>query len=213
MAARSLHTLPRAVLGGLVLYAAAPATVGAQGALEPAPGLLLPAALVLPTRPGAPAALRMWGDGESLEWVALPVRPGLEDAPSAGPSTGAVVAAAAGGLIGSLIVGGATYSWVDRHASDRRVKGDAGYSPTANWSLLASSALGSAVGIEVATSLVRARSSFPWSLFGSAVATTPFLLGVDDPYLPYYVLTLGAVLQSAAGTLGGALPQRSVNSG
>lgn len=108
------------------------------------------------------------------------------------------------GLVGSWSVGGILYFVVDHNANDRTVVGDAGYSPTANWVLLGASAVGAAVGVHTA-GRIRAPGSFTGTLLGSALATAPFMAGADDPYLPYYLLTLGTGLQILGGIVGGDL--------
>lgn len=108
------------------------------------------------------------------------------------------------GLAGSWLVGGVVHWQVDEHADDREVIGDAGYSRTANWSLLGASAVGAGVGTWLGGRL-HPQSSLAGNLLGSAVATVPFALGVGDPYLPYYMLTLGTGLQILGGVIGGDL--------
>jgi hypothetical protein len=110
------------------------------------------------------------------------------------------------GALGSWVGGIPVYLLLDRNAGDRRVKGDAGYSRTANVGLLISSALGAGAGVHIARRSSRGGSSLRRALAGAGLATLPFVLGYDDPYLPIYLLTLGTALQvvGAQAAVGGS---------
>lgn len=106
------------------------------------------------------------------------------------------------GIAGNWIVGGLAYWIAYRTAGDRTVIGDDGFSQTANWVALGASAAGAALGVHLG-SRAGEPSSVAGSLAGSALATLPLLLYADDPNLPYIVFTVGALLQTLGGILGG----------
>lgn len=106
------------------------------------------------------------------------------------------------GIAGSWVVGGSAYLAVYRTAGDRTVIGDAGISETANWVALGASAAGAALGTHLG-SRVGEPSSVPGALAGSALATVPLLFYADDAHLPYILFTVGTVLQTFGGILGG----------
>lgn len=117
-------------------------------------------------------------------------------------TAGDILLQGAAGAAGSLLLAVPTYLYLDGHAGDGRIEGDTFYSPTANVGLIASSAIGSAVGVYVAGELLRLDGSFWSAALGSGIASLPFLLGTHDPYLPYYALTLGVALQDVGSLVG-----------
>lgn len=107
-----------------------------------------------------------------------------------------------GGVVGSWLVGVPVLYVLDRTAGDRRVKGDAGYSPTAHWGMLVSSSIGAATGVHLVRKGLGATTSMKGALIGASLGTLPMVLGVDSPYLPYFSFTVGSLLQAVGGLLG-----------
>lgn len=107
-----------------------------------------------------------------------------------------------GGVVGSWLVGVPVLYALDRTAGDRRVKGDAGYSPTAHWGMLVSSGVGAATGVHLIRKGLGATTSMEGALVGAFLGTLPLVLGVDSPYLPYFSFTVGSLLQAVGGLLG-----------
>jgi hypothetical protein len=96
----------------------------------------------------------------------------------------------------------------DPEGSDRRVKGDAGYTPNANTAFAVGSYLGSAVATHMIGRGDGSRGSFAATALGAAIATIPIALGRHQPYLPLIGLVFGAPLQAIGGTLGYQLTRR-----
>lgn len=117
-------------------------------------------------------------------------------------TTGDLFLKGAAGAVGSWLLAVPTYLLLDAHAGDRRVEGDAAYSPTANLGLIGASAIGSSVGVHVAGEVLGVEGSFWGALLGSGIASLPLLLGTNDPYLPYYGLTIGVALQDVGSLIG-----------
>jgi hypothetical protein len=113
---------------------------------------------------------------------------------------GAVAAAAVGFVAWSIVD--------DPEGADRRVKGDAGYTPNANTAF----AIGSFVGSSLASYVVGrgdgSRGSLGATLLGAAIASIPIALGRHEPYLPLIGIVLGAPLQAIGGTIGYQLTRR-----
>lgn len=110
--------------------------------------------------------------------------------------------AAAGAIGGSWGLGVSVYAVLDRYASDNRIEGDYFFSPTANAGLVLSSSVGAALGFSGVLRARDAEFNFTRVLVGTTVASLPFLLGIDGPFLPYYALTLGTTLQVAGALVG-----------
>ncbi len=137
----------------------------------------------------------------------------LDQATSAGLAVRATNARIAAQLAGSLLAAGVAgfTAWTlvdDPEGSDRRVKGDAGYTPNANTAY----AVGSFVGSVVAAYWIGrgdgSRGSFAATALGAAIATIPLALGRHEPYLPIIGLVLGAPAQAIGATLGYQLTRR-----
>jgi hypothetical protein len=84
--------------------------------------------------------------------------------------------------------------------ADRKVKGDAGYTPNANTAF----AIGSWVGATTGAILVA-----PWgagcrahmTAIGTALPTIPLLFGREEPYLPFIGLLFITPLQALGGVM------------
>jgi hypothetical protein len=115
-------------------------------------------------------------------------------------------------VAGSLSAAGAGFlSWAaynHPNGADRRVRGDAGYTPNANTAY----ALGSFAGAVAATHLVGridgSRGNLLGTVIGAAIPTIPLFLGRDDPYLPIYGVLFAAPAQALGGMLGDQLTRR-----
>jgi hypothetical protein len=113
----------------------------------------------------------------------------------AGQVTGGMVAAAAFGL-------GAWSLVDDPGGSDRRVKGDAGYTPNANTAYAAASFVGATAVVYLFGRGDGSDGSLLATALGSGVATALLFLGRHEPYLPLLGVALGAPLQAIGGTIG-----------
>ena len=107
------------------------------------------------------------------------------------------------GTVGAWVGGmGAWAVFDDPEGSDRRVEGDAGYTPNANTAY----ALGSWVGATAGVYLTGSRRGECGSLLGTAlgtgVVTLPLFLGRHNPYLPVIGVVVAAPLQGLMGTVG-----------
>ena len=115
-------------------------------------------------------------------------------------------------ITGSLAAaGGGFLAWATYdhpNGPDRRVKGDAGYTPNANTAY----ALGSFAGAVAATHLVGridgSRGNLLGTAIGAAIPTIPLLFARHDPYLPIYGVILAAPAQALGGMLGDQLTRR-----
>lgn len=107
-----------------------------------------------------------------------------------------------GGVVGSWALAIPTFLYVYHHGPGIKTHGDEGYSPTANAWLLVSGAAGAALGAHTAHSLQGRGGSLQGAIVGSAAATLPFFLGIRDPALPYYMLSLGTLAQALGAWLG-----------
>jgi hypothetical protein len=113
--------------------------------------------------------------------------------------TGQVV----GGALAAAALGFGLWTLVDDpEGSDRKVKGDAGYTPNANTAY----AIGSFVGAVAAVQLIGqgdgSRSSIARTAIGASIATIPMLFMREEPYLPILGILFGAPLQAAGATWG-----------
>jgi hypothetical protein len=118
-------------------------------------------------------------------------------------SSGRIVGQIAGGAVGAAVVGVLAFLALDNpEGSDRRVSGDAGYTPNANTAY----ALGSFVGSTAAVYLIGrgdgSRASIGATALGTGVATVPLLFGRHEPYLPLIGIVLVAPAQGILGTVG-----------
>ena len=116
-------------------------------------------------------------------------------------------------LVGSALAAGAAgfLAWQlldDPEGADRRVKGDAGYTPNANSAYAAGSFVGSVVAAYLIGRGDGSRGSLGATALGAGLATIPLALGRDEPYLPLIGLVLGAPAQAIGATLGYQLTRR-----
>ena len=84
----------------------------------------------------------------------------------------------------------------------RKVKGDEGYSPTANAGLILGSILGNSIFVYLAGSSDDAKNSYLITVLGTTLASAPLAFGIDDPYLALYALTFGIILQDLGSIIG-----------
>ena len=120
-----------------------------------------------------------------------------------------IAAQIAGGALAAGLLGMAAWSVVDDpEGSDRRVKGDAGYTPNANSAYAAASFLGSVVAVYWIGRGDGSRGSLAATVLGAGLATIPLALGRHEPYLPLIGLVLGAPAQAVGATLGYQLTRR-----
>lgn len=106
-----------------------------------------------------------------------------------------------GGLLGAWLGGLVAFRALDNPGgSDRKVKGDAGYTPNANTAYALGSWVGSAGGVFLAAS-PRSCGSFTKSFVFAGIPTLPLLLGRDEPYLPVLGVVLGAPAQALVATI------------
>lgn len=117
-------------------------------------------------------------------------------------STGGRVAlqflAAGAGAIG----GGIAMDLALKDVSTQRVKGDEGYTRSANVGYLVGSFAGATLGAHWVGTSLGGRSPVWATALGSLVGTVPLAaLGVDEPYLPLFGIVLGWIPQAglAAG--------------
>jgi hypothetical protein len=103
--------------------------------------------------------------------------------------------ALAGAWIGGIL---AWQAFDDPEGPDRKVKGDAGYTPNANTAFAIGSWLGATtVAIAVAPRSAGCRA---WATaLGTAVPTIPLLFGREEPYLPLLGVLFVAPLQALGG--------------
>ena len=113
---------------------------------------------------------------------------------------GAVAAAAAGFTVWSLVD--------NPEGSDRRVKGDAGYTPNANTAYAVGSFVASTLGTYFVGRGDGSRASFGATALGAAIASVPIALGRHEPYLPIVGIVFGAPLQAIGATIGYQLTRR-----
>lgn len=125
-----------------------------------------------------------------------------EDSDETDRDVGSMVVQGLGGAAAGLLLGTTAYLVVDRIADDKRIEGDSFYSPSANAALIAASAAGTALGVYVVGELLEEEGTFRGALLGSSVGALPLLLGLHDPHLPYYGLTIGIALQDIGALIG-----------
>jgi hypothetical protein len=113
------------------------------------------------------------------------------------------------GYVAAVTLGFAAWSIVDDpEGSDRRVKGDAGYTPNANSAF----AVASFVGATAATYIVGrgdgSRGSLLATALGAGIPSVVLLAGRHEPYLPPIGIVLVLPFQAVGGTLGYRLSLR-----
>jgi hypothetical protein len=115
----------------------------------------------------------------------------------------------AGGALAAGLLGIVAWKLLDDpEGSDRRVKGDAGYTPNANTAFAAGSFVGSVVAVYAIGRGDGSRGSLVATALGAAIATVPLALGRHEPYLPIIGLVLGVPAQAVGATLGYQLTRR-----
>jgi hypothetical protein len=124
-------------------------------------------------------------------------------------SNGRIAGQIVGSLLAAAIVGWTAWAVVDNpEGSDRRVKGDAGYTPNANTAY----AVGSFVGSTVTAYLIGrgdgSRGSLAATAFGAGIPSIALALGRHEPYLNVYGVVFGAPLQAIGATVGYQLTRR-----
>jgi hypothetical protein len=142
-------------------------------------------------------------------WVDRAPAHGISSQAATRAANARIAAQIGGGALAAGVLGFVAWkAFDDPEGSDRRVKGDAGYTPNANTAF----AVGSYLGGTVATYLIGrgdgSRGSFAATALGAAVATIPIALGRHQPYLPWISLVFGAPLQAIGATLGYQLTRR-----
>jgi hypothetical protein len=114
-----------------------------------------------------------------------------------------------GGALAAGLLGLAAWALLDNpEGSDRRVKGDAGYTPNANTAYAAGSFLGSVLAVYWLGRGDGSRGSLGATALGAGLATIPLALGRHEPYLPIIGLVLGAPAQAVGATIGYQLTRR-----
>jgi hypothetical protein len=145
--------------------------------------------------------------------AAAPAPSGLLPIEQANQSTHASPLVISGQIIGGTLAaaGGGFMAWAvydHPNGPDRRVKGDAGYTPNANTAY----ALGSFASAVVATHLVGrldgSRGNLLGTVIGAAIPTIPLFFGRHEPYLPIYGILFAAPAQAIGGMLGDQLTRR-----
>jgi hypothetical protein len=119
-----------------------------------------------------------------------------------------------GGFLGASVLGIAAWSvWDDPEGSDRRVKGDAGYTPNANTAYAIGSFVGSTIMVYLIGRGDGSHSSVLATAIGSGLASIPLLLGRNEPYLPVLGVVLVAPLQAIGATIGYQRTRRARSEG
>jgi hypothetical protein len=124
-------------------------------------------------------------------------------------SNARIAAQIGGGALAAGLLGLAAWALLDNpEGSDRRVKGDAGYTPNANTAYAAGSFLGSVLAVYWLGRGDGSRGSLGATALGAGLATIPLALGRHEPYLPIIGLVLGAPAQAVGATIGYQLTRR-----
>jgi hypothetical protein len=118
-------------------------------------------------------------------------------------STGGRVAlqllASGAGAVG----GGIALDLALKDVSTQRVKGDEGYTRSANVGYLVGSFAGATLGAHWVGTSLGGKSPLWATALGSLVGTVPLAaLGIDEPYLPLFGIVLGWIPQAALATGG-----------
>ncbi|MFN2563974.1 MAG: hypothetical protein ABR499_03030 [Gemmatimonadaceae bacterium] len=123
----------------------------------------------------------------------------------AGPrgSNARIAAQIGGGALAAGLLGFVAWQLLDDpEGPDRRVKGDAGYTPNANSAYAAGSFVGSVLAVYLIGRGDGSRGSLSATALGAGLATIPLALGRHEPYLPILGLVLGAPAQAVGATIG-----------
>ena len=124
-------------------------------------------------------------------------------------STARIAGQIAGGALAAAALGAVAWAAFDNpEGSDRRVKGDAGYTPNANSAYAAASFIGSTAAVYWIGRGDGSRGSLAATALGAAVVTIPLALLRHEPYLPVIGIVLGAPLQAVAAAVGYQLTRR-----
>lgn len=117
-------------------------------------------------------------------------------------SAGRIALQLLAGTAGAWIGGMGAWKLFDRpEGSDRRVDGDAGYTPNANTAFALGSWAGSTAGVYLAEPRRKECGSLLGTATGTGVASIPLFLGRHNGYLPILGVAFGAPLQAVAGTV------------
>jgi MFS family permease len=120
-----------------------------------------------------------------------------------------IAAQIGGSALAAAVLGFVAWQLLDDpDGSDRRVKGDAGYTPNANTAFAVGSFVGSAVAGYWIGRGDGSRGSLAATALGAALATIPLAVGRHEPYLPIIGIVFGAPLQGVGATLGYQLTRR-----
>ena len=102
--------------------------------------------------------------------------------------------AAGAGAVG----GGIALDLALKDVSTQRVKGDEGYTRSANVGYLVGSFAGATIGAHVVGTSLGGKSHVWATALGALLGTVPLAaLGVDEPYLPLFGIVLGWIPQAA----------------
>jgi hypothetical protein len=124
-------------------------------------------------------------------------------------SNARIAAQIGGGALAAGLLGLVAWKLLDNpEGADRRVKGDAGYTPNANTAYAAGSFLGSVLAVYWLGRGDGSRGSLGATALGAGLATIPIALGRHEPYLPIIGLVLGAPAQAVGATIGYQLTRR-----
>lgn len=118
-----------------------------------------------------------------------------------GPSFIRVVGQLVGGTLGAWAGGIIGYTALDG-TDQRRVDGDAGYSPNGNTGYAVGSWIGSTAAIHFIGRGDGSRAPLMATAIGTGIPTIPLLLGRDDGYLALWGVMFGAPAQAVLGTGG-----------
>jgi hypothetical protein len=115
-------------------------------------------------------------------------------------------------VVGSLAAaGGGIAAWRfydNAEGADRRVKGDAGYTPNANTAYAVGSFVGAVAGTHLMGRIAGMKGNVFGAVLGAAIPTIPLLFGREEPYLPLIGIVLGAPLQALGGAIGNRLARQ-----
>ena len=106
------------------------------------------------------------------------------------------------GTVGAWVGGVGAWKAFDRpEGADRRVDGDAGYTPNANTAFAVGSWVGSTAGVYLGGDRRKACGNLAATALGTGVASVPLFLGRHNGYLPILGVVFGAQFQAVAGTV------------
>jgi hypothetical protein len=116
-------------------------------------------------------------------------------------STRRTIGQLAAGVAGAWVAGFLAWETLDDpEGGDRRVKGDAGYTPNANTAFAIGSWVGSTLGVWAAGPRRDART-LGFTAIGTGVPSLVLLAGRHEPYLPVLGILFGAPVQAVGGTI------------